>query len=294
MTDFAVYQQINKDHAYWPEKQLTGQTVGGHTAGLLTYFRDDVAIHSILFDAGLGTIQGLTELPLFAWQWPLDVFLTHGHPDHHLELMLFSEIWCKRSAPTRRGPLKVHCTGADSGKETFQFVFPVHEYGYADGDTLTHIPVSSARSTAVGPFTIHAIDVDHFPGSVIYVVEFGESHRHKVVIGWDMKTLPNPKTHTILECPSLALLEANTWEPLSAKTGHTSVTDLVDSGFIANLRASLGPEQYGVSLVHYGGGEDAGGTIGDSALEAKFKATWPSLAPLVAVARRGQMWRFST
>ncbi len=276
-----------------------GQTIGGHTAALLTYFQDDVAIHSILFDAGLGTIQGLTELSLFSWEWPLEVLLTHGHPDHHLELMILSEIWCKRlkptSVPTKRAPLLVHCTGADNTEGTFQYVFPVHKYGFTAGNTLKQMPVSSGPF-GVGNFTIQAIDVDHFPGSVIYVVEFGGSHRHKIVIGWDMKTLPNladPRTHSILERPSLALLEANTWEPLSARTGHTSVTDLVQSGFIAGLRPIIGPEQYGVFLVHYGGGEDTGGTIADAELEARFRATWPSLAPTVGVARRGQTWTFS-
>lgn len=289
MSDYVLYQQINKDHAYWSEKRRLGQTRGGNTAGLLTHFRGEEAVSSILFDAGLGTIDGLHDLRRFSWQWPLSVFITHGHPDHHLELMILSELWCKRESPIRREALTVHCTPTTYSA----WLEPVHQWGFTGGKTLAHQPLTAGAPASVGIFTIHAIEVDHFPGSVIFVVEFGERQRHRVVIGWDLKTLPDPDRIPLLKNPSLALLEANTWTALSAKTGHTSVEELESTGFLAKLGATLGPNRYGIFLVHYGGGEDPDGMLTDLALRAKFRTTYPHLASVVQVAGRGQSWSFA-
>jgi hypothetical protein len=288
MPEHVFYHQINKDHAYWSEKRRLGQVKGGNTAGLLTHFQGDEAVSSVLFDAGLGTIDGLHDLKQFNWRWPMSAFITHGHPDHHLELMILSELWCKRETPSRRGPLSVHCTQTTHAS----WLEPVHKWGYTGGKTLAHTPVTAGVPVNIGIFTIHAIDVDHFPGSVIYVVEFGENARHRVVIGWDMKTLPNPDLYPILKNPSLALLEANTWNALSAKTGHTSVEELVSTGFISELGATLGPNRYGIFLVHYGGGEDPEGMLTDPQLLSKFRTTYGQLAGTVDVAARGQFWYF--
>ncbi len=288
MSDRVVYQQLNKDHAYWSEKRRVGQLKGGNTAGLLTHFRGDEAVAAILFDAGLGTIDGLHDLQRFDWQWPLTAFITHGHPDHHLELMILSEIWCKRQTASRRDALAIHCTQTTYSS----WLEPVHKWGFTGGKTLIHKPITVGSPEHAGIFTVHAIDVDHFPGSVIYVVEFGESERHRVVIGWDMKTLPDPDQHPILKNPSLALLEANTWNALSAKTGHTSVEELASTGFLSKLGASVGQHRYGLFLVHYGGGEDPGGMLTDAQLLSKFQATYGHLASVVGVASRGQSWVF--
>ncbi len=295
MPESIVFQQVNKDHAYWSEKRNVGQTRGGHTAGLLTHKRDDNGVTNVLFDAGLGTIDGLNDLSDFSWQWPLQVFITHGHIDHHAELMVLSELWCKREASPRQ-PLLVRTT-----ERTFDCIQPVHSYGFAGGNTLSFariVPGTAEKPSPpveVGIFRVFALCVDHFPGSVIYVVE---AAGHKIIVGWDMKTLLNPKDYPILKNPSLALLEANTWSALSQRTGHTSVEDLVDNGsfkFIQSLDAALpDPAQdcHGVYLVHYGGGEDPGGAMSDAQLANRFKTTYPGLATLVNVAKRGQSWTF--
>ena len=293
MADTVIYHQINKDHAYWTEKRKFGYTRGGHTAGLLSHVRDEEVVTSILFDAGLGTIDGLHDLPGFSWEPPLSIFLTHAHIDHHAELMILSELWCKRATPQKRGPIQVHCTGqlGESPEGTIKYIRPVHAFGFSGGQTLAHVPISSQAPVTQGIFTIYAIDVDHFAGAVIYVVAFGH---HKILIGWDMKTLPDPDQHPLLKNPSLALLEANTWTALSQRTGHTSVEELVSTGFIPKLTVSLeGPERYGAYLVHFGGGEDPGGAITDSELEVRFRRSYPDLARTVGVARRSQNWRFT-
>lgn len=297
MPERVIYQQINKDHAYWTEKRRVGQIKGGHTAGLLTHIQDATIVTNVLFDAGLGTIEGLCDLEEFSWEWPLTVFITHGHIDHHAELMILAELWCKRQEGERRGPLEVYCTGTVDednlkGTATLKRLRRVHSYGFGSGKTLTHVSITSGGSVECGIFKIRAIDVDHFDGAVIYIVEFGQQQQHKIVIGWDMKMLP-PVT-PILKKPSLALLEANTWTPLSAKTGHTSVEELVCTRFIQDLDATVAftTDHYGIYLVHYGGGEDPDGILDDTKLEAKFQQTYPTLAGIVRVAKRGQRWSF--
>ena len=292
MSDSVTYFQINKDHAYWTEKRRFGQTSGGHTSGLLSHYRDGVIVESLLFDVGMGTIEGLHDAG-FCWKAPLSVFVTHAHIDHHAELMVLSELWCKREAPKQRAPLKVFCTGEEGDKKpgTIQFLQHTHGWGFSGGQTLAHVPLSSKTPVSQGIFTVHSVDVDHFPGSVIYVVEFWQ---HKVLIAWDMKTLPDPEQHSRLQRPSLALLEANTWTALSQRTGHTSVEELIGSGFVSKLGLSLdGPNLYGAYLVHFGGGEDPDGAISDSDLDVRFRRLYPHLAGIVGVARRGQQWTFA-
>jgi len=288
MSGKIIYQQINKDHAYWPEKLDGNQTKGGHTAGLLTHFGENGKVKTnILFDAGLGTITGLCELDEFEWEWPLTSFITHGHPDHHLELMILSELWCKRLTEEKRESLKVHCT-----QETFdKWLESVHGYGFGKGNTLELLPIEAGHSHKCGIFKIHAIKANHCPGSVIYVVTFGQ---HKIVIGWDIGELPDPDKNNLLKNPSLALLEANTWKSLLKKTGHTSVEDLVETGFIEKLKVSINSENqhYGVFLVHYGGGEDTQ-RLSDIQLKTEFDKIYPEKSDFVKVAKKGQKWCFT-
>jgi len=281
-----IYQQVNKDHAYWIEKRRVGQKRGGNTAGLLTHFSENGSVAAnILFDAGLGTIEGLADLSEFNWQWPLEVFLTHGNIDHHAELMVLSELWCERASETPRGPLRVH--GTDG---TLEIARKVHFHGFGEGGTLEPVPISPHEAPARGIFRIHALDVDHFPGSVIYVAEFS---RHRIVIGWDLKTPPDPDRLSILKRPSLALVAANTWSALSPRAGHTSVEELVSSGFLHKLEAPAPADgHHGIYLVHYGGREDPGGALSDRRLAAKLRAAYPDLADTVGVAARGQAWTF--
>jgi ribonuclease BN (tRNA processing enzyme) len=287
MTNTVLYQQINKDHAYWTEKRRHGQQRGGHTAGLLTHLVDGTAVTNLLFDAGLGTIDGLCDLDAFDWGWPLEVFLTHAHADHHVELMLLAEQWCTRGARERRGPVPVRAT-----ETTLAAVTPTHARGFGAKRLLMPAPITPGQPQTVGIFRASALAVDHLPGAVIYVVEFGTD---KIVIAWDLKTLPSPLEHPILQRPSLALIEANTWSAQAARTGHTSVEELVRSGFLRDLRVDEAPgTRYGVSLVHYSGYEDPWGPLPDQEMARRFEREHTEYAPWVTVATRGQAWRFET
>lgn len=289
MTDLVVYRQLNKDYAYWTEKRRIGQTKGGHVSGLLTHLANGQVKHNLLIDCGLGTLEAIADFcdDVF-WDQPLDIFITHGHIDHHAELMILSEIYCKRRGETIhdvRPPLPIYCTEA-----THWHLFNTHRYGYTDGNTLRHHPLTEGMPLKRGIFRITPLSVDHFEGAVIFVIEFTLTRSHKIVIGWDLKTLP---LFEQLKNPSLALIEGTTWQ--SMDVGHTSIEDLAESGFLEQLQLQVAPQQerYGAFLVHYSGLEDEWGMLTDQQLKAKFDAAYPALAPLVRMAERGQTWTFS-
>lgn len=289
MAQQVSYRQINKDYAYWIEKRRVGQNKGGHVSGLLSHRADGQVRQNILIDAGLGTIEGLADLgDDSVWDAPLVVLITHGHIDHHAELMILAEIYCTRRGE-QRPPLPVYCTAA-----TQRHLFRTHHYGYTGGNSLRQHLIKPCRRFQLGLFTITPLAVDHFEGAVIYVIEFGGAARHKIVIGWDMTTLPLDQVGSLAH-PSLALLEATTWSSLAAEIGHTSIADLVQSGFLAQLQLAYQPERqhYGAYLVHYSGLEDPWGMLTDQQLKAKFDETFPQLAHIVRVAERGQQWSFS-
>lgn len=296
MTDQVVYRQLNKDYAYWIEKRRLGQQRGGHLAGLLTHLQDGKVRQNILIDAGLGTLEALADFCDDSfWDEPLLVFITHGHIDHHAELMVLSEIYCTRRGENMhdtRPPLTVFCTD-----DTQAYLYNTHQYGYTGGQTLEHRPISSSLTLEIGIFKITPLAVDHFIGAVIFAIEFGLDKSHKIIIGWDMTTLPlNSDQLAQLQQPSLALLEATTWTTMNAETGHTSVEDLVQSGFLNQLQLQVLPEQerYGAYLVHYSGWEDPWGMLTDKQLKEKFDTTFPELSNAVRVAERGQVWSFSS
>jgi phosphoribosyl 1,2-cyclic phosphodiesterase len=287
MSDEVTYLQLNKDYAYWTEKRRLGQLKGGHVAGLLTHLQAGQVQLNILFDSGLGTLEALADFcPGAFWDQPLLVFITHGHIDHHAELMILSEIYCKRREKdlyARRPPLQVFCTA-----ETHKHLFATHRFGYTDGGTLEHQPIVANSPLNRDPFTITPIAVDHFEGAVIYVIEFDT---HKLVIGWDLCSPPFCQIEH-LQRPSLALFESTTWTPMAGKTGHISVEELVETGFLRQLRLVSDPAQgrYGALLVHYSGWEDPWGMLSDAQLKDKFDASFPELSTVVSVAQRGQRW----
>ncbi len=291
MTDEVVYCQINKDYPYWTEKRRIGQRKGGHVVGLLSHFQDGQVRMNILIDAGLGTLEGLADFCDDSfWDQPLVVFITHGHIDHHAELMIISEIYCKRRGTNihdRRPPLQVFCT-----RETQQYLYSTHRYGYRGGGTLEHRPVVPESPVICDVFQITPVAVDHFEGAVIYTIEFG---KHKIVIGWDLRSIPLGAQQIMhLERASLALLEATTWTPMAQDTGHTSVEELAGSGFLERLQLQFDPaqEKYGAYLLHYSGWEDPWGMLTDAQLKEKFDHAFPSLSNVVRVAGRGQQWHF--
>lgn len=286
MNGTVIYQQINKDHAYWTERTADHKSKGGHTSGLLSHVSPEgEVIDNILFDAGLGTIAGLCELDRFEWTWPLDVFITHGHPDHHLELLILSELWCRRLPEEKKRPLKVFCT-----ERTFDWINPAHSFAFSEkgGNTLRCVRIDTGEPVKRGIFTLHAVKANHFPGSVIYIVEFG---RKKIVIGWDIGKLPDPDKDPVLKSPSLALIEATTWKPLLEKTGHTSIHDLFETDFLRKMNVSTDTdaEEYGVYFVHYGGG------LPDDKLLDRIRIKYPDSVGIVGgIARKGQSWMFTS
>jgi hypothetical protein len=289
-----VYCQLNKDYAYWTEKRRIGQMKGGHVAGLLSYLEQGQTKHNILFDAGLGTLEALADFCDDSfWDEPLTIFITHGHIDHHAELMILSEIYYKRrgsSIHDRRPPLEVYCTPA-----TQPHLERTHWYGYASrgGNSLRHCPLYPDQPVQMENFTITPLAVDHFEGAVIYIIEFSLAKSHKIVIGWDMTTLPLAQTKR-MQNPSLAFFEGTTFTPMSQDTGHTSIEELVNTGFLARMQLQYQPEQekYGAYLVHYSGWEDPWGMLTDSQLKTRFDNTFPTLGDVIRVAERGQRWVF--
>lgn len=293
MSGRVIYRQVNKDYAYWIEKRRLGQHKGGHVCGLLTHLEGEQVKQNILIDAGLGTIEGLADLGDDSfWDAPLVVFITHGHIDHHAELMVLAEIYCtRRGADIHdvRPPLPVFCTA-----ETQAHLYNTHRYGYTGGQTLRHRLLEAGSPVRYDIFNITPLAVDHFEGAVIFTVAFGQTRRHKIVIGWDMTTLPLDQI-SCLQGPSLALLEATSWNALAEVIGHTSVEDLVTSGFLEQLRLQVAPDRelYGAYLVHYSGWEDPEGILTDRQLKEKIDRNFPALADVLRIASRGQQWRFS-
>ena len=295
MSGQVVYCQINKDYAYWTEKRRVGQQKGGHVAGLLTHREDREVRLNILMDTGLGTLEGLADFceDCF-WDEPLVVFITHGHIDHHAELMILSEIYCKRRGKHLhdvRPPLSVFGTA-----ETHEHLVRVHQYGFAGGGTLQQKTIVAGSPVIAGIFQVTPLAVDHFEGAVIYVVEFGAGPRHKIIIGWDLKTPPLDDSQVErLRRPSLALIESTTWTPMTQDTGHASIEQLVSAGFLdrLELRFDPGQEVYGAYLVHYSGWEDPWGMLADAQLKAQFDRAFPRLSEVVRVAERGQRWSFA-
>jgi len=299
MSSHVIYRQINKDYAFWIEKRRFGQRQGGNVCGLLTHVQDDAIRANILFDCGLGTLQGLADLcdevgEAAVWDHPLTVFITHGHIDHHAELMLLSEIYCQRRGGDYihniRPPLTVYCT-----VETQDHLYNTHRWGYTGGRTLTHCLLTPGQTIPVGPIAVHPVAVDHCPGAVIFAITLGAGGAHKVLIGWDLRSPPlDPVQLAQIRHPSLALIEGATWTPMATLTGHAGIQLLAESGFLDSLEIEFDPhnQRYGAYLVHYSGWEDPEGALSDGDMERRFHRTYPHLASVVRVAQRLQAWRF--
>lgn len=293
-----VYRQINKDYAFWTEKRRFGQRQGGNVCGLLTHVQNGSIRANILFDCGLGTLQGLADLSdeigeAAVWDQPLTVFITHGHIDHHAELMLLSEIFCQRRGGDYihnvRAPLIVYCTA-----ETQEHLYNTHRWGYTGGRTLRHCQLAPGQSVQLGPVAVLPVAVDHCPGAVIFSITIG-ADAHKVLIGWDLRSPPMaPQQLAQIRRPSLALIEGATWTPMAILTGHAGIQLLASSGFLDSLEMDYNPrsQRYGAYLVHYSGWEDPEGALSDADMERRFHRTYPHLASVVRVAQRLQAWRF--
>jgi hypothetical protein len=292
-----TYRQLNRDYAYWTERRRIGVQKGGHVCGLLSHLTENGVTHNLLFDCGLGTLEAIADFcPDEFWDQPLAVFITHGHIDHHAELMVLSEIYCTRrgdpslrSGQARRPPLPVFCT-----EPTFRHLERAHWYGFHDGDTLAFHSLIPNQPLEHDPYCITPIPTDHFEGAVFFVIDFppGTPPAHRLLIAWDITT--PPAVLTALHRPSLALVDATTWSAMKDWTTHAGIEELVSSGFLAGLDLTYAParQQYGAWLVHYSGLEDPWGILSDADLKARFDAAYPHLADIVRVAARGQVWQF--
>ena len=226
------------------------------------------------------------------WDAPLDIFITHGHIDHHAELMIISEFYCQRRGKDiydLRPPVRVYCT-ADSHTHLDR----THWYGYRAGNTLRHELIEPLIPIQHGIFTITPLPVDHFEGATLFSIEFTLDKPHKIIIGWDTTTLPLEHTPAMRD-PSLALIEATTWNSMAEEIGHSGIEDLVNTGYLNQLELNYQPDsqKYGAYLVHYSGWEDPEGMLTDQHLKEKFDAAYPGLANVVRIAERGQQWVFS-
>ncbi|MCO6453272.1 MAG: hypothetical protein J5I90_20995 [Caldilineales bacterium] len=286
-----IYRQLNKDYAYWTEKRRLGQDRGGNVSGLLSQVEDGRVVQNVLFDCGLGTLEAIADFcPDSFWEEPLVVFITHGHIDHHAELMVLSEIYCQRRGDfirNSRPPVPVYATD-----EAQQHLLSTHRYGYTSGETLEHRRIESGSAVSFGPFNVLPLTVDHGAGSVIYSIEFAG---HRIVIAWDLRT--PPLQHLAALCgPSLALIEGTTLTAMAEETGHAGLAALVDSGFLTQLELNYDPaaQCYGGYLVHYSGWEDPWGALTDIALKHRIDTTYPELTHVLRVAARGQTWTFDS
>ncbi len=283
-----TYRQLNKDYAYWIERRRLGQERGGCVSGHLACSEEGGIRQNVLFDCGLGTLEAIADFcPDAFWDQPLAVFITHGHIDHHAELMVLSEIYCTRRGDLhqKRPPLSVFCT-----EPTRRHLERTHWYGFNGGATLAFHPLVPGQPCQKGPFSITPIPTDHFEGAVIFAVDFPSAHR--LVIAWDLTTPPPP--FAALHSPSLALIDATTWCAMKDWTSHAGIEELVASGFLEGLDLSYAPDRqhYGAYLVHYSGLEDPWGMLHDAGLKARFDAAYPRLSDVVRVAERGQVWQF--
>jgi hypothetical protein len=290
MTIQVTYHQLNKDYLFWTEKRRFGQMNGGHVSGLVTHSIDGVVQQRILVDCGLGTLVSIADyLPDSFWDDPLVIFITHGHIDHHAELMVIAEMYCQRRGNhwrEVRPPVTVYATAG-----TFEHLDRTHWWGFRGGNSLTHQLIMPLEPVIFDPITITPIPVEHFLDSVNYLIEFELSQPHKIFIGWDMTTVPLDTVPLVAQ-PSLAFFDSTTWaEP---NVDHICIEDLVGSGFLPSMKLDYAPEKqkYGGYMVHYSGWEDSFGMMSDQALKEKFDDSFPELANVVRVAQRGQSWIF--
>ena len=284
-----IYTQVNKDYGYWVERRRVGETQGGCTAGLLTHAENERVAQNILIDCGFGTMDGLTDARGDAfWDEPLAVLITHGHIDHHAELMALSEYYCQRRGKNLfdlRPPLTVYCT-----QETFAELERVHRFGFGKGNTLAAQIITPASAFALDIFSVTPLASDHFRGAVFFVIAFGA---HKILIAWDITSPPRDVlTLAQMQDPSLALVEATTWAAMADLTTHCGFEGLMQQNFFDALHFAYDPARakYGAYLVHYSGWEDAWGMLTAEQLKQKIDETYPQFTARIRVAARGQQW----
>lgn len=224
---------------------------------------DEVKNH-ILIDVGSGVIDSLVSSKLKGLDRVRGVLISHWHPDHVLGLNQLCES-LKRSAK-RKGlnftKIPVYCT-----LKTYDVLRDKYPYELKTALCFHEIlPGVPFKVNETPPITFIALEVAHgkAEGSVIYMANI---EKRKVVFGWDIDE-PNAERPSdkkknidiirdnlsILECPDLLLMSANTWK--ATGTGHTSFLNACE--YIDVIKA----EKTKTFLVHLSGHEDGEGNQG--------------------------------
>ena len=154
----------------------------------------------LLFDAGRGALQRLTEL-MVPWQDVQGVFLTHLHSDH---VVGFPDLWLTGwlIAPGRNVPLQVWGPRGTSNmmshlQEAYSYDIQVRTKndGLApDGAMLRVKEISEGVVYNRTGVTVTAFEVDHAPVKPAfgYRIDYGE---RSVVLSGDTRVSENPIRH---------------------------------------------------------------------------------------------------
>jgi glyoxylase-like metal-dependent hydrolase (beta-lactamase superfamily II) len=208
----------------------------------------------LLIDTGAGCHAGIRRAGL---RPPDAVLYTHSHPDHVNQMELNTVLRDVQLAGRPR-PLLV------SSERTWQDISQFHQ------NQLEFLKIEGGQELslrgALGSIRVTAIDAaDHWRGGLNFIVSSG---------GFRFGALFDCKTWDAVGAAAeeldLAVIEANSIHPMAAKTGHTSLAEVLDF-----LRRLSRPPRLSL-LIHMG--HDDTEQISMGSLEALTRGIAPDLA----------------